>query len=52
MHASAVEKGESTFDDADKIKVLEVAQQMANEALRVLAIAWRPNATAENASAV
>jgi Ca2+-transporting ATPase len=41
--------GEASLDEAGRVKILEVAQQMAGEALRVLAIAGRRNATIENA---
>ena len=41
--------GEAALDEAGRAKILEVAQQMAGEALRVLAIAGRRNATPENA---
>jgi Ca2+-transporting ATPase len=41
--------GEAALDEAGRVKILEVAQQMAGEALRVLAIAGKRNATPENA---
>ena len=43
------ERGEEPLDDARKAEVLEVARQMAAEALRVLAVAFKPDATLENA---
>ena len=44
-----LENGEAAIAESEKIKILRVAQDMADEALRVLAIASRPNATPENA---
>lgn len=43
------EVGEAALDAASRQKILQTAQQMAGEALRVLAIAYRPDATLENA---
>jgi Ca2+-transporting ATPase len=43
------ESGETLLDAAGKEKFLEAARQMAMEALRVLAIAYKPGAAIENA---
>lgn len=43
------ENGKATLDQEDKEKILDTARQMAGEALRVLAIAARPNASIESA---
>jgi Ca2+-transporting ATPase len=43
------ENGESPLDAASKEKILETARQMAGEALRVLAVASRAEASIENA---
>jgi P-type Ca2+ transporter type 2C len=45
LHAS----GETALDDADRGELLAAARQMASEALRVLAVARRSNATRETA---
>jgi len=41
--------GELPIDDARKTETLDVARKMAEEALRVLAVAFKRNATAEDA---
>jgi P-type Ca2+ transporter type 2C len=41
--------GESTLDDAHRAEVLEVAQRLAGEALRVLAVAYKRDAVPEDA---
>jgi len=41
--------GESPLDPASREKILEAARQMASEALRVLAVASKPNATLKTA---
>lgn len=41
--------GETGLDDAGKARILEVAQQMANEALRVLAVSFKTDAAIEDA---
>ena len=41
--------GETPLGTAGREKVLAVAQEMANEALRVLAVAYKPHATPETA---
>ena len=41
--------GETALDDADREELLATARQMASEALRVLAVARRSNATRETA---
>jgi Ca2+-transporting ATPase len=41
--------GESPLDAASREAILAAAHQMASEALRVLAVAYRPQATLENA---
>ncbi|GIK37263.1 MAG: ATPase [Chloroflexota bacterium] len=43
------EVGEAALNDVSKQKLLQTAQQMAGEALRVLAVAFRPDASLENA---
>src|SRR5688572_29797347 len=43
------ERGEEPLDDARRAEVLEVAKRMAGEALRVLAVAYKPNAAPEDA---
>jgi Ca2+-transporting ATPase len=43
------ENGTMPLDDAGRIIVLEAARQMAGEALRVLAVATKPNTTLETA---
>ena len=43
------EDGEQPTDDARRTETLEVARKMAEEALRVLAVAFKRNATAEDA---
>jgi Ca2+-transporting ATPase len=43
------ERGEEPLDNARKSEVLEVAQRMAGEALRVLAVAHKRNAAPEDA---
>ncbi|MGH2523811.1 MAG: cation-translocating P-type ATPase, partial [Anaerolineales bacterium] len=43
------ERGEAPLDAASKHQILETAQQMASEALRVLAVAAKSNARIENA---
>jgi P-type Ca2+ transporter type 2C len=43
------ERGEEPLDDAQRTEVLEVARRMAGEALRVLAIAYKRDATPEDA---
>jgi Ca2+-transporting ATPase len=43
------EGSDEPLDDARKAEVLEVARRMASEALRVLAVAYRRDATLENA---
>jgi P-type Ca2+ transporter type 2C len=43
------ERGQEPLDDARRAEVLEVARQMAAEALRVLAVAYKRDATLENA---
>ncbi|MEK6280391.1 MAG: cation-translocating P-type ATPase [Acidobacteriota bacterium] len=43
------ERGEESLDDARSVEVLEVARQMAAEALRVLAVAYKRNAAPEDA---
>jgi Ca2+-transporting ATPase len=41
--------GEKTLDPAAREKILETARQMARAALRVLAVAYKPNPAAEDA---
>ncbi len=43
------EAGVEAMDDARRSEVLERARQMAGEALRVLGVAYKPNAAVENA---
>ena len=43
------ERGEEPLDDARRAEVLEVARQMAGEALRVLAVAYKREAAPEDA---
>jgi Ca2+-transporting ATPase len=43
------EEGEQPMDDARRTEILEVARKMAEEALRVLAVAYKRNATPEDA---
>lgn len=43
------ETGVESLDDARRTEVLERARQMAGEAMRVLAIAYKPSATLKNA---
>src|SRR5262245_21207434 len=43
------ERGEEPLDDARRAEVLEVAQRMAGEALRVLAVAYKRDAALEDA---
>jgi Ca2+-transporting ATPase len=42
-------KGETELDDQGRTRILEVAHSMANEALRVLAVACKADATIEDA---
>lgn len=41
--------GETQLDPASRETILSIARQMASEALRVLAVAYRPNVALENA---
>lgn len=43
------EDGDTTLDAAGREKILEIARQMASEALRVLAVASKPDATLSSA---
>ena len=43
------EGGEETLDERARAEVLEAARRMAGEALRVLAIAYKPNASLQDA---
>jgi Ca2+-transporting ATPase len=43
------ETGELRLDEAGRKTILDIAQQMAGQALRVLAVASKPNATADTA---
>jgi Ca2+-transporting ATPase len=43
------EEGEAPLDAARREMILETARQMASEALRVLAVAYKPGASLENA---
>jgi ATPase, P-type (transporting), HAD superfamily, subfamily IC/ATPase, P-type (transporting), HAD superfamily, subfamily IC/ATPase, P-type (transporting), HAD superfamily, subfamily IC/ATPase, P-type (transporting), HAD superfamily, subfamily IC len=43
------ERGEEPLDDARRAEMLEAARQMAGEALRVLAVAYKRDAAAEDA---
>jgi Ca2+-transporting ATPase len=43
------ETGEQPLDDDSRQTILDAAQQMASQALRVLAVAGKPHATAEDA---
>ena len=43
------EKGEEPLDEARRAEILERARQMAAEALRVLAVAYKPRATVKDA---
>jgi len=43
------EDGTAVLDEAGREDILGTAQQMASEALRVLAVAYKPDATLENA---
>jgi Ca2+-transporting ATPase len=43
------EQGEEPIDDQRRNEILEVAQQMAQDALRVLAVAYKPRAAADDA---
>ncbi|HEU4710554.1 MAG TPA: cation-translocating P-type ATPase [Pyrinomonadaceae bacterium] len=43
------ENGIQPFDDAQKTEVLDHARQMASEAMRVLAVAYKPRATTADA---
>ncbi len=45
----STDRGEETLDDGRRTEVLEVARRMAAEALRVLAVAHKRDATLENA---
>ena len=43
------DNGEETLDDVHRAEVLELARQMAGDALRVLAVAQKPHATLKDA---
>jgi len=47
--SQATENGKAALGHKDKENILEMARQMAGEALRVLAVAGRPNASIESA---
>jgi len=49
MHPRLTEAGEIALNEADRTVILETAQAMANEALRVLALARKPDATVVDA---
>ena len=49
MRQELTEDGEQPIDDARRTEILEVARQMAEEALRVLAVAYKRNAATEAA---